>query len=70
MGTAEELKAQGNGLFSQGKFEEAVKAYEQCLNCSEIDKTLREVVFRNMAQCFLKLGNHKRAIEAASSGLE
>lgn len=70
MGSAEELKAEANRYFAAAKYWDAVKTYEKCLGASDIDQNLRQVVYRNLAQCFLNLGITKRAIEASCSGTQ
>uniref|UniRef100_A0A5K3FTK2 TPR_REGION domain-containing protein n=2 Tax=Mesocestoides corti TaxID=53468 RepID=A0A5K3FTK2_MESCO len=69
MGMVDELKTKANALFSKGNVKEAIEIYEKCLSHPEIDKNLEEIVKRNLAQCFLNLGNYDQAIEVATEAL-
>lgn len=64
----EELHNKGNSLFSEGKYKEAIDAYKKCLIKSTEDKNRRQIVHRNLAQCFLNLCKYDEAIQAANEG--
>lgn len=71
---SEKLKEQGNMCFKKGNIVEAMNFYEEAvnlLNCGDTEdfKTLRGVLFSNLALCLLKLSDWVGAIQACDASL-
>merc|ERR1712176_974980 len=70
----QENKANGNTAFGTGEYGQAILLYTLALDKSDElpdndDKTKlfpRDVVFSNRAACFLKLGQHEKAVKDAA----
>eukprot|EP00929_Paragymnodinium_shiwhaense_P007069 TRINITY_DN111029_c0_g1_i1.p1 TRINITY_DN111029_c0_g1~~TRINITY_DN111029_c0_g1_i1.p1 ORF type:complete len:682 (-),score=106.08 TRINITY_DN111029_c0_g1_i1:32-2077(-) len=72
--TPADLKAEGNGLFKQKKWQDAAKTYEEALAMCRKDgyngdASLATALYGNLAQCYLNLELYRRAVEAASACL-
>ena len=65
---ADKLHKEGNALFSQGKYLEAINLYKECLKKSKDDKSRQEIIYRNLAQCYINLQKYKEAVKAATEG--
>ncbi|CAF3365913.1 unnamed protein product [Rotaria socialis] len=71
-----ELREQGNQVFKQGKFQEAIDRYSDAINLladlplSETTKTDFTKCYSNRAQCFIHLNQYEEAIEDATRALE
>ncbi|XP_018645780.1 heat shock protein 70 (hsp70)-interacting protein, putative [Schistosoma mansoni] len=64
-----ELKTEANELFKKGLYREAIGLYDECLGLCGSDKSMKLVLQRNKAQCFLNLGNFSDALTAALEAL-
>ncbi|CAH8663585.1 unnamed protein product [Schistosoma rodhaini] len=64
-----ELKTEANELFKKGLYLEAIGLYDECLSLCGSDKSMKLVLQRNKAQCFLNLGNFSDALTAALEAL-
>lgn len=64
----EELHKKGNSLFSEGKYQEAIDAYKECLKKSSDDNNRLQILNRNLAQCYINLKKYKEAVQAANEG--
>lgn len=62
-------KNAANALYSEGKTAEAIAEYTEALKCEDISGADRATVLSNRAQCFLKLGEHLKAVEDCTSAL-
>jgi tetratricopeptide (TPR) repeat protein len=68
---ADEHKAKGNNLFATGKFEEAIKAYEEALfECPEVKVEERAIYWGNIGACHMKMESYKKAVHACSESLK
>ncbi|KAK7261935.1 hypothetical protein RIF29_28259 [Crotalaria pallida] len=70
---ANEAKVEGNKLFVDGKFEEALFQYELALQvASDIPSSveIRSVCHANRAVCFMKLGKYENTIKECTKALE
>jgi tetratricopeptide (TPR) repeat protein len=68
---ADQLKAEGNGLFASLDYDKAIEKYTRCIpEVPESDHTLRTVVFSNRAQCYLKLKKYESAYLDADRALQ
>jgi tetratricopeptide (TPR) repeat protein len=68
---AAEHKAKGNNLFASGKFEEAIKAYEEALlTCPEVKVEERAVYWGNIGACHMRMESYKKAVHACSESLK
>jgi len=60
------LKDEGNILFNNGKFAEALSLYEEAISYNrKAEKTA--AIFTNKAACLIKLGKFHEALQAAQS---
>ncbi|CAI2733788.1 unnamed protein product [Schistosoma spindalis] len=64
-----ELKTEANELFKKGLYREAIGLYDECLGLCGVDKSMKLVLQRNKAQCFLNLRNFSDALTAALEAL-
>jgi tetratricopeptide (TPR) repeat protein len=72
-GQANDAKAQGNELFSAGKYEEALSQYELALEISSEIPSSEEICsmcHANRAICFSKLGKYEETIKECTKALE
>ncbi|XP_078174775.1 uncharacterized protein LOC144568342 [Carex rostrata] len=72
-GQANDAKAQGNKLFSDGKYEEALSQYELAMEiASEIPSSeeICSMCHANRAICFSKLGKYEETIKECTKALE
>ena len=61
------LKDQGNQFFKAGKFEEALKCYEEYI---EFDpQPDKKSAYCNISFCYFKLGQFMESIEAANDSI-
>ncbi|KAK7255885.1 hypothetical protein RIF29_29312 [Crotalaria pallida] len=70
---ANEAKVEGNKLFVDGKFEEALSQYELALQVApDIPSSveIRSVCHANRAVCFVKLGKYENTIKECTKALE
>ncbi|KAL5773009.1 hypothetical protein ACOSP7_012625 [Xanthoceras sorbifolium] len=69
---ANDAKLEGNRLFGEGKFEEALAKYELALGVVPGPETteLRSVCHSNRAICFFKLGKYEDTIKECTKALE
>ncbi|KAJ0089441.1 hypothetical protein Patl1_14440 [Pistacia atlantica] len=73
---ANEAKVEGNKLFVEAKYEEALLQYEVALNVAESASVpeelneLRSICHSNRAVCFLKLGKYENTIKECTKALE
>lgn len=72
---ANKFKLQGNDFFKAGKFAEARKPYEQAIDYLQEDgtkegKDLLLSLYLNAAAVYTKLGEFKKAVEAATKALD
>nr|CDS25299.1 protein unc 45 A [Hymenolepis microstoma] len=66
----EELHKKGNSFFSEGKYQQAIDSYKECLKNSSDDRKRQQVVNRNLAQCYLNLNKYNEAVQTASEALK
>ena len=62
---AENLKDQGNAMFGQGNFEEALYLYTEAMELPNLSKWLLGVLYSNRSLCYLKLSDNHRALQDA-----
>ena len=62
------FKEDGNQLFKDGKYEEAVSCYIKSLNLLKEDNNDKAAVLKNLAACNLKLNKYQAAVQNASNG--
>eukprot|EP00755_Sulcionema_specki_P014876 Sspe_Gene.9459::Locus_3174_Transcript_1_1_Confidence_1.000_Length_2223::g.9459::m.9459 len=67
--SAAEVKNQGNTLFGEGKWTEAIHAWHSAVKLDAAERSLAPSLFANIAQAYIKLGNFERALGAAEAGL-
>ena len=67
---AERKNGQGNALFSEEKYQEAIVSYQVALDNlgsgEEADVRLRSQILCNIGDCHFKLGRYKEALESFS----
>jgi len=67
----EKLKEEGDSLFKQAKFEEAIKSYTKALNAiTDKSSELALKCYSNRAACYKQLSNFDGTIEDSTSVLE
>lgn len=65
------LKADANGLFAHGSFEEAVQTYDRALSsCPNYLEYEIAVLHSNIAACHIKSEQWKEAIDSATKSIE
>ncbi|CAI8612603.1 unnamed protein product [Vicia faba] len=73
LGETNEAKVEGNKLFVDGKYEEALSQYEHALQVA-LDMPsfveIRSICYANRAVCFLKLGKYENTIKECTKALE
>ena len=66
MNEIENLKLEGNRLFRESKFENAIKIFNLAIEKAEqmqtADKTITSILYSNISNCFLNLGNFQEAL--------
>uniref|UniRef100_A0A5B7A411 Putative Tetratricopeptide repeat (TPR)-like superfamily protein n=1 Tax=Davidia involucrata TaxID=16924 RepID=A0A5B7A411_DAVIN len=70
---ASDAKLEGNKLFGDGQYEEALSNYELALQVAPDTPSsveIRSICHANRGTCFVKLGQYKDAIEQCSKALE
>uniref|UniRef100_A0A8D2LII1 Protein unc-45 homolog B n=1 Tax=Varanus komodoensis TaxID=61221 RepID=A0A8D2LII1_VARKO len=70
---ASELRREGNALFQEGRYEEALAAYTRALSLCPPEARpgpQRALLYRNRAACHLKLENYTQAESDASKAIE
>ncbi|BFG14731.1 hypothetical protein CerSpe_010060 [Prunus speciosa] len=70
---ANDVKMEGNRLFGNGQYEEALSQYELALHIAPdmpSSVELRSICHANSAICFSKLGKHEDAIKECTKALE
>lgn len=65
---AKQLREEGNALFKDGKFEEALSLYTKAINISPLKESEKSAIYKNKAACELKLERYSEAVEDASKG--
>ncbi|CAE6005208.1 unnamed protein product [Arabidopsis arenosa] len=73
MEDANEAKLEGNKLFGNGVYEEALLKYELALQFAQEvleSEELRSICYSNRAICYLKLGIYAEAIEECTKAIE
>ncbi|XP_020885722.1 tetratricopeptide repeat protein 1-like isoform X2 [Arabidopsis lyrata subsp. lyrata] len=73
MEDANEAKLEGNKLFGNGVYEEALLKYEIALQFSQEfpeSDDLRSICYSNRAICYLKLGKYAEAIKEGTKAIE
>ncbi|XP_076803678.1 mitochondrial import receptor subunit TOM70-like isoform X2 [Clavelina lepadiformis] len=64
---SQELKNEGNRLFKQGKYDEAIKKYSEAIEvCPEKNKTEKSTYHQNMAAALEKLENWEGVVKECS----
>lgn len=66
---AEEYKTQGNKLFMEGKFAEAIDKFGEAINLS-IETPKNAIYYSNRANCHNKMENFGLALQDASKAIE
>ncbi|KAI4356447.1 hypothetical protein L6164_000469 [Bauhinia variegata] len=70
---ANEAKLEGNKLFADGKYEEALSQYELALQITaEVPSSMeiRSICHSNRAVCFLKMGKYENTVKECTKALE
>ncbi|TKY66078.1 Tetratricopeptide repeat protein 1 [Spatholobus suberectus] len=70
---ANEAKVEGNKLFVDGKYEEALSQYELALQVAPdvpLSVEIRSICHSNRGVCFLKLGKYENTIKECTKALE
>ncbi|KAL6203166.1 hypothetical protein ACLB2K_026869 [Fragaria x ananassa] len=70
---ANEVKLQGNGLFGNGQYEEALSQYDLALQLAPdmpSSVELRSICHSNRAICFSKLGKYEDAVKECTKAVE
>ncbi|XP_064596944.1 protein unc-45 homolog B-like [Liolophura sinensis] len=67
---AKQLREDGNALFKDGKFEEALALYTKAINISPLKESEKSAIYKNKAACELKLERYSEAVDDASKALE
>ncbi|OAE31034.1 hypothetical protein AXG93_1502s1360 [Marchantia polymorpha subsp. ruderalis] len=75
---ANAAKAEGNALYGEKKFVEALQAYDRGLRASELKdfeedpsvKEIRAILYSNRAACYIGLDNSDSAVKECSKALE
>ncbi|AES79205.2 putative acetyltransferase A, auxiliary subunit [Medicago truncatula] len=70
---ANEAKVEGNKLFVDGKYEEALSQYEHALQVAPdmpSSVEIRSICHANRAVCFMKLGKYENTIKECTKALE
>ncbi|XP_057967577.1 uncharacterized protein LOC131157429 isoform X2 [Malania oleifera] len=73
MAQANDAKLEGNKLFGNGKYEEALLEYELALRVAPegpLSVEIRSICHANRAICFLKLGKYEDTIKECTKALE
>ncbi|KAG7571942.1 Tetratricopeptide repeat [Arabidopsis suecica] len=73
MEDANEAKLEGNKLFGNGVYEEALLKYELALQFAQEvleSEELRSICYSNRAICYLKLGKYAEAIKECTKAIE
>ncbi|CAG9316874.1 unnamed protein product [Blepharisma stoltei] len=66
--TPAELKDQGNRLFKEGHYPEAIESYR--LAIENADDDLKAICFGNISSCYYRLGELTMAVDYADRALE
>uniref|UniRef100_A0A2P2IWT1 Uncharacterized protein MANES_14G148900 n=1 Tax=Rhizophora mucronata TaxID=61149 RepID=A0A2P2IWT1_RHIMU len=70
---ANEAKLEGNKLFGDGRYEEALFRYQVALEVTpetSLTEELRSICYANRAICFLRLGKYEDTIKECTKALE
>lgn len=68
---AAELRAQGNQLFGEGRYTEAVVRYTEALGLSENKAAIEaHLVLSNRAACYLKTESYEQAVDDCNEALK
>ncbi|GIY72086.1 protein unc-45 homolog B [Caerostris darwini] len=67
---ANQLKNEGNTLFSAGNYREAIKLYSQALKQCTENSTESATLLKNRAAAYLKLGEYHKVVKDTSAALE
>lgn len=70
MNEPQTLKEEGNGHFKAGNYKEAAQCYTQALAAGSVTDIDKAIVYKNRAQCKLKLNDNLGAIDDCSASLE
>ena len=66
--TAQNLREKGNDHYKAQQYEEALCCYIQGLKIGSVGDEEKAILHKNSAQCYLKLGQNKKAEISASIG--
>merc|ERR1712137_133347 len=66
----ESVKEEANEAFKAGRYEEAVKLYEQGTQCDPENDKFNATLYCNMAAALMKQGNYKDAILACTKAID
>ncbi|KAH6828856.1 Tetratricopeptide repeat superfamily protein [Perilla frutescens var. hirtella] len=70
---ANDVKLEGNSLFKDGLFEDALSKYEFAIQVAPDDPSsseIRSICHANRATCFLKLGKYEETVKESTKALE
>ena len=68
MDEAKQIKEQGNQLFKEGRYEDALTCYTKALNLDTSGVGERNVYLKNRAACYLKLEKYIHAVDDCTTG--
>ena len=65
---ASTLKEEGNKLFGEAKYNEAIEKYSKAIKGKDVSENDKLVLFKNRSACFLKLQKFSEVIVDCSKG--
>jgi len=69
MSESQHFKEEGNKLFNEGNYGEALTYYTKALSVSGISNSEKATFLRNRSACFLKLNKYLEAVTDCTGGM-